>query len=199
MEAQELITAYRTGFYVCAALAILGLILSVSLFFRFNIPNLWAVRTGRAEQRAVQELQAKGKQEGQMRKSPQRHLSGQEEFSEKMKKTDALLAPPATSTSVLPQNQEPFGTTGDLGYGVTKDLQPAAQGEDSAFFTTVLDKASPATTVLAQEEQLYGSTDDLGFGATAALGKKQSVPPDGFVITQEEIAICTEEKIPDGI
>lgn len=199
MEAQELITAYRTSFYVCAAIATLGLILSVSLFFRFNIPNLWAVRTGRAEQRAVQELQAKGKQEGQMRKSPLRHLSGQEEFSEKVKKTDALLAPPTTSTSVLPQNQEPFGKTGDLGYGVTKDLQPDVQGEDLAFSTTVLNKASPATTVLAQEEQLYGSTDDLGFGATAALGGKKPVLSDGFVITQEEMAIYTDEKIPDEI
>lgn len=57
MNAQALIQIYRTGFFICAAVAVLGLALSVLFFIRFRIGAIWAVRTGRAQKKAVYAMQ----------------------------------------------------------------------------------------------------------------------------------------------
>lgn len=198
MEAQDLIIAYRTGFYLCAAVAVLGLMLSVTLFMRFKIPTIWAVRTGRAEKQAVRELQEKGKREGQMRKSARRRTTIREEAVEKIKKTDALSGSSA-ETEVLPQNEKEYGSTGDLGYGETKDLQPAYSHVEKQAETTVLQSKVAETTVLTREERIYGITDDLGFGTTATLEETEAAGLNDFVVTQQEMVVYTEEKIPDEI
>lgn len=73
MDAQALIQIYRTGFFICAAVAVLGLVLSVLFFIRFRIGSIWAIRTGRAEQRAVHAMQEASRKDGSMRREEKRH------------------------------------------------------------------------------------------------------------------------------
>ena len=50
MDAQALIQIYRTGFFICAAVAVLGLVLSVMFYIRKRIGSISAIPTRRAEQ-----------------------------------------------------------------------------------------------------------------------------------------------------
>ena len=67
MDAQALIRIYQTGFYICIAIAIVGILLSVLFFFRFHIGNIWLIQTGKAQRRAVQNMQEASRQNGRMR------------------------------------------------------------------------------------------------------------------------------------
>lgn len=73
MDAQALIQIYRTGFFICAGIAALGLALSILFFFRFRIRDIWAVRTGRAQKKAVHDMQEASRSEGRMRKDESRY------------------------------------------------------------------------------------------------------------------------------
>lgn len=73
MDAQALIQIYRTGFFICAGIAALGLALSILFFFRFRIRDIWAVRTGRAQKKAVHDMQEASRNEGRMRKDERKY------------------------------------------------------------------------------------------------------------------------------
>ena len=79
MNAQELIRIYRSCFYVCAAVTAAGILVSVCLFFRFHIRNIWMLRSGKAEKKAVREFQESSRQDGRMREEEYHPLEMQEE------------------------------------------------------------------------------------------------------------------------
>ena len=54
----DLISIFRICFYVCLAFTILFFIISVVLFFLFDIKTIFNIRTGRAKQKTIKEMQA---------------------------------------------------------------------------------------------------------------------------------------------
>lgn len=101
MDAQVLIQIYRTGYYVCAAIAILGFMLAVLFFFRFKIIKIWEARTGRAEKKEVSALQEASKSDGRMRKDEKQHGIVNEELPSEP--TEDLEINKITETLVLEQ------------------------------------------------------------------------------------------------
>lgn len=79
MDAQVLIQIYRTGFFICAAITVLGLMLSILLFFRFRIREIWEARTGRAEKKAIFSMQEASRNDGRMRRDEKQHGKVSEE------------------------------------------------------------------------------------------------------------------------
>lgn len=61
-NAQSLIQAYNTGFYICLTLCILALIGAVALFFLFDIRTNFLLRTNRAQQISVMKMREKNAQ-----------------------------------------------------------------------------------------------------------------------------------------
>ena len=59
----------QIGFYVCLAVAVLFLIISTALFFRFDIPTILSVRSGKKKEKAIKEMLAEVKTTGRMRRT----------------------------------------------------------------------------------------------------------------------------------
>ena len=59
----------QVGFYVCIAVAVLFLIISIWLFFRFDIPSILSVRSGKKKEKAIREMLAEVKTTGRMRRT----------------------------------------------------------------------------------------------------------------------------------
>ena len=55
-RAVVLIGVYRTCFYVCLALMLLGLASAAILFFRFDVRQIFMIRTGRAARQTIRKI-----------------------------------------------------------------------------------------------------------------------------------------------
>lgn len=177
MDAQTLIQIYQTGFYICMAVTIVGILLAVLFFFWFRIGIIWSIQTGKAQKKAVQNMQESSRQNGRMRQEETHHseLSIQEEVN--LKATDSLEPdPPLKKTDSLESGlketevlqQENFGETEILpqtSYGATEVLPQTGRLEQ--------------TTVLYEEPAVIEKMDEHGL----------------LTITQEVVLIHTDEKI----
>ena len=63
----DLISIFRICFYICLAFTILFFIISVVLFFLFDIKTIFNIRTGRAKQKTIKEMQAAYNSTGRLR------------------------------------------------------------------------------------------------------------------------------------
>lgn len=97
MSAIEL---YEKLFYVFAGMGALSLALSIFLFIRFDIPQTYAMLTGKARRKTIQEIEMRNAQTGHLRQNPgtgsgnlspqttrRRSSGGQSRPSEKRKST----------------------------------------------------------------------------------------------------------------
>lgn len=175
MDAQALIEIYQTGFYASAATAALGLMLAVFFFFRFRINSVWAIRTGRAQRKAVQELQEASRSDGRMRKDEKRRQMTTEE----MAGTEAESTEPLEKKEV--QEQSP------------------PQWTETVLLSTEGENILPKETLSFGETEVLAQTGELNqtsvLSETAPLEKERQ-PADDFLITQEVVLIHTTEKIP---
>ena len=107
MDAQALIRIYQTGFYICIAIAIVGLLLSVLFFFRFHIGNIWLIQTGKAQRKAVQNMQEASRQNGRMRQEEAHHSEIAIQEDKPLKATEMLQSdsprsdPPLAETEII--------------------------------------------------------------------------------------------------
>lgn len=116
MDAQALIRIYQTGFYICIAIAIVGLLLSVLFFFRFHIGNIWLIQTGKAQRKAVQNMQEASRQNGRMRQEEAHHSEIAIQEDKPLKATEMLQSDP-------PRSDPPLAETAIIeGLTVTQDV-----------------------------------------------------------------------------
>ena len=116
MDAQALIRIYQTGFYICIAIAIVGLLLSVLFFFRFHIGNIWLIQTGKAKRKAVQNMQEASRQNGRMRQEEAHHSEIAIQEDKPLKATEMLQSDPPRSDPPLAETEIIEGLT------VTQDV-----------------------------------------------------------------------------
>ncbi len=116
MDAQALIRIYQTGFYICIAIAIVGLLLSVLFFFRFHIGNIWLIQTGKAQRKAVQNMQEASRQNGRMRQEEAHHSEIAIQEDKPLKATEMLQSDPPRSDPPLAETEIIEGLT------VTQDV-----------------------------------------------------------------------------
>ena len=62
-----MISFYHTGFIICLIAAITLLVISVILFFVFDIRNVWLVRSGKAARKSIQEMSEASAKSGAFR------------------------------------------------------------------------------------------------------------------------------------
>lgn len=63
----NLINLFNTCFYVCLVLTILFFVVSVVLFFLFDIRSIFNIKTGRAMQKTIKEMQSVNSSTGRLR------------------------------------------------------------------------------------------------------------------------------------
>ena len=94
----DLISIFRICFYICLAFTILFFIISVVLFFLFDIKTIFNIRTGRAKQKTIKEMQAANNSTGRLRVDG-KTLTSQLSKNDKKnigKKRENIIVPPQT-------------------------------------------------------------------------------------------------------
>ena len=75
-KAQSMIQVYRTCFYICMAITVLGLANAVFLFFRFDIRTIFEIRTGRAAKRTIRRMEEANASTGRLRQEDMDFTTG---------------------------------------------------------------------------------------------------------------------------
>lgn len=174
METYEL---FRIGFYVCLAFAALFLVLSILLFFMFDIRGILMTRTGKIKAKTVQPMQDAGVTFGRMRqKNTKRNTSGNREREKLVVKKGVVLTPEQISGSGI---TEEFNKTGDN------------TGSDASA-TAVLGANAAETSVLDSVTQRYGESE-----TTVPLQSSTVQAAEGvrFEIVKKLILCDTQEVI----
>lgn len=148
-ETAKLLELLQTGFIVCLVLTIVFFLISVLLFFVFNIKQVYMVLSGKAAKRDIRKLQEENFNTGRLSKYQSKNVyTASLELSQDISRTermDVVAEPQNVVTNPVETNNTVNSTT-VLGQNETTVLN----GE----MTTVLNAG--ATTVLSQNMQ--GST-----------------------------------------
>lgn len=107
---EQLINIYHTGFIVCVVLFVIGVLLAVACFFLFDIRNIFMLRTGRAKQRTIEEMQARNQKTGKLSSDVPYTDSGSlkgPSTGKRGKKSGALKVEPKRPVSIEPPQAAP--------------------------------------------------------------------------------------------
>lgn len=192
MDNERLISIYHTGFIVCAVLLIVGIALAVLFFFMFDIRNVYMIRTGRAKQKTIEEMQARNLKTGKLSSSAPYTDSGELRKKEEKRKTGqfktgAFKLPERRKITVEPPKESPKRpqTAPASSPSETVLLSETSAGADAAA-SAVKSAANPnidplATEVLSTEKQAAEP-------AASKTGFR-------FTITERTVIIHTSESI----
>lgn len=117
-ELETMISIYHAAFITFLILAILFLVISIILFFRFDIRGIFDMKTGRGARKAIQKMQELNDQTGKLRQEsvtagrsempPQDRISAPptEKRQEDSQKTDILVNEESQETALLSECNE---------------------------------------------------------------------------------------------
>ena len=135
------ITIFHTGFIICLAGSILFFVISVLLFFLFDIRTIFAIRSGRAQAKTVKEMQEANSSTGRLR------IGKATQTSSLKKKTSAK--PPVKSPISA---AAPVPHTAETALPVTEEVLMTTESSDGGFGETeALADVKSETTVLSSE------------------------------------------------
>ena len=179
MESTSLINIFDTCFKVCFAFTVLFLIISVILFFLFDIRAIFSIRTGRAKSKTVKEMENSNNTTGRLRVGGKTQTSKLSE-ADRRKTRGPVVVPPSSSVSGCAPNME----IQDSDYGATEVLPT-----DNNQTELLSDDGGDKTSRLSVE-----NTED--FGETSVLSQKdQETININFQVVKKIILIHTEEVI----
>lgn len=169
---EQLISIYHTGFIVCTLLLIAGIAMAVLFFFMFDIRNIFRIRTGRAKQQTISEMQERNLKTGKLSIDSPYTESGELKPKERKRNTGAFRIPgrkgadeqkpkplvaPASGSSVTTERigmPAPAAPSGGLS-GPEAAAAPAA-----AMETSVLEggaNASPSSNEIPSQGPAFSS------------------------------------------
>lgn len=206
MESYEIM---RIGFYICLAVAVLFFVLSVLLFIMFDIPGIFASRSGKTKEKTIREMEETNSTTGRLmqKKRTQNTTDNLKKHKVTVKK-GVVLTPDQMNGSGITEKIRITQEIGKPNEGASEtaalgadSAQTAALGADSAE-TAVLGEDSAQTAVLgaapAETAVLDGVTQRFGDSETTVLVQSANVPDvEGvrFEITKKVIVCDTQEII----
>lgn len=186
-NATELISRLNALFYVSLGVAILGLVLAVVIFFLFDIPTVFALRTGKRQKQAVEKLNRRSTRHGRfsskrdLEKGTTEQLRRQNMASLRMESHTADIEEKA-DTPVIQAPQKPTAAeTEILKAGETQLL--------GAEETTTLTRPAVSGTVEAYQPMESGITQDLTGVKPPMQGSYH------FVLVKEAVYCDSQERI----
>ena len=200
MDSLQLISLCTNLFYVFAGVAAASFLLSVFLFFKFDIPYTYSMLTGKAKKRTIEQMEKQKFQTGKLRMNYPTGNTGPR--TKKQGKTGAMTGhtapPPPAAPSYAPAP-------------VTYAPPPAPPAVEYTPETQVLGMDTPETQILAgdtpqiqtlheEDEATMVLRDTLEGPCTEDLNKTTILRPEPemnflFQITEETISINTNELI----
>lgn len=199
MGIEQSIQLYTTLFYVCIAVAIIGFGLAAFCFFKFKIPVIFALETGRARQKTVEKMMSSG--DFGLKESDKKSYGINNSGIASGDLSTQTLAYPGGQTASFDSMET---TLLDDGTQETTLLGDGAQETtllNSAGETTVLDGWNdPETSVLGYSGGISGQTIPLGANTGAVYANSydstidmSSVQIGRFDLIEETIIVNSDE------
>ena len=222
-DTEQLIGLYHTGFMICLALTILFIALSIFLFFKLKIRDVFNILTGRAQKRSIRMMEEENAKTGKLRRDYVPTNTSSDLYT-----TPSGGIPPVVYT---PPEDTGAGKTAEGPFPVASSIsRPAGEGSEATTLlhegegseattllhegegseaTTLLHEGegSEATTLLYQEDVPAKPADAGAPGETMLLTPEMEAEmesagnteppkmPGRFQITKDEIWIHTDEMI----
>ena len=191
----------RIGFYICLAVAGLFLVLTIMLFFMFDIPGIISARSGKAKAKTIQEMKDTNSTTGRLlQKKHTPKTTGNLDKKVKVKK-GTVLTPDQMNGSGITEEIKTPQENADPAEG---SAETAALGADTAM-TAPLGADAAQTAVLGAEPAqtaVLGAdavTQRFGDSETAVLVQSASVPPAEGVTFEvvKKVILCDTQEIVD--
>lgn len=179
MSASNAIALYEKLFYVFAGMGVISLGLSIFLFFRFDIPQTYALMTGKARRRTIQEIEERNAQTGKLRQHPKGYTENPTSHTAKRRRPSGHTGRTEASGKTQPTPQRE-----------AKHAKPAQLPAPVERLETEVLAAPAVETVILSKP--VGITEDLG--QTEILQPVQDVN-FYFQITENTVSIHTDELI----
>lgn len=190
----EKINLFKTLFYVSLVTAIVFFVLSIILFFVFKIPQLYMMRTGRAQKKSIEQMKKINSETGRLESASSNHKKGMSQIFgnsaqlDASSKTALLMDYNVAGTSVPePQVSEGKNETEVLSGGIPDQNKPPEAAENGIRASETIGE----TVVLS-------SMNDVA-DIPSEKPKDQELEPDtsygAFDITRHIIEIHTDENI----
>lgn len=210
MDASQTIELCKNLFYVFAGIAAASFLLSVFLFFKFDIPYTYSMLTGKAKKRTIEQMEQQKFKTGKLRMN-YGNTGGTKPHTGKQGKTGAtktggMTAQPGRAPTPTPPPPAPVQQAPAPQYRAETQVLQVDAPETQLLQpdlpeTELLTPDAPATQVPEQEEgitmilsnkQEDPCTEDL---SKTTLLKPEPEPGFLFRITEETISINTNELI----
>ncbi len=129
----SVIGTLNTCFWVCLSFTVLFFVISVILFFVFDIKTIFNIKTGRAQAKTVKEMKAANESTGRLRVDGKTQTSKLSEKEKDAGRIPAVTPPPpdtrnqyynsgSEDTEVLSQKEAKNNEYGNYGYAETSVL-----------------------------------------------------------------------------
>ena len=89
MDSIEKISLFKTLFYISLITAIVLLVLSIVLFFVFKIPQIYMIRTGRAQKKSIEKMKKINSETGRLASSSNNGIKGMSQIFGSSSQLDA--------------------------------------------------------------------------------------------------------------
>lgn len=184
MESNSLINILQTCFQVCLAFTILFFIITVILFFLFDIRAIFNIRTGRAKSKTIKEMQQANNNTGRLRVGGKTLTSKLEKAKKSIPKNNVATPPPHKQLNNY--NQQSYENTS----------VPLDALSDDYANTAVLTEDTQQTEVLSRscnvnvESYSAGGSPTTQLSQTDTVGVQNNVNDNGFGLKAEDIHFC---------
>lgn len=198
METEQLIGLYHTGFIVCLILTILFVALSVLLFFKLRIRDVFNFMTGRAEKMTIRRMEEENAKTGKLRQEYLNPATSSDLYTTPSGNIPPIIYPPTEPTNTGTEKTEPTLRNAE-GSSRTDLLKPENDGSEAT--TLLRGEGSEETTLLKHEPDVAAEVEEAAFAhqgistQTGTAGETTLLTPDmeaAFRAQQE--AEKTEEK-----
>ena len=198
METEQLIGLYHTGFIVCLILTILFVALSVLLFFKLRIRDVFNFMTGRAEKMTIRRMEEENAKTGKLRQEYLNPATSSDLYTTPSGNIPPIIYPPTEPTNTGTEKTEPTLRNAE-GSSRTDLLKPENDGSEAT--TLLRGEGSEETTLLKHEPDAAAEVEEAAFAhhgippQTGTAGETTLLTPEmeaAFRAQQE--AEKTEEK-----
>lgn len=212
-QSEQLINIFHVGFIICLCLAVVFAIVSIILFFRLRIRDVFDFLTGRAQKRSVKQMEEENAKTGKLRQDFYSDIKSSDLYHGTSGRTGEVQSSPITEqiNSGTEQTEKTARAVSDPSNSGSNETTLLNSGNEETTLlnsgndeTTLLNSGNEETTLLnsgSEETTLLGG----GNGETvlltpdmeAALHKEAEEKPSigTFIIIKEQMEIHTQEYI----
>ena len=178
----SVISTMNTLFWICLSFTVLFFVISVVLFFVFDIRTIFNIRTGRARAKTVKEMKAANENTGRLR------VAGKTQTSKLSEREKSVSREPAVIPPKSEEKSQYYNDNGDEGTEVLGNERTQVLGDAG---TEVLNQPAVQSTNYAETSVL----SENNYYHTEDIQNTDDEKPIAFRVVKKELYVHTNEMI----